>query len=148
VARDTPESFPSKDDRNAGGAGERASRWRIFGSLYGRFTRVKNWLWGYDFFVSYHWDSGGVYAVNLAQRLRELNYDVFLDRGEYAMGEDWKNVGQTALQNTQKLILVATRQAVTDSQPVAREVSIFTSRTGVSSPSCLATWPTSIAISI
>jgi len=29
------------------------------------WQRMRDWLWGYDFFVSYHWASGGVYAVNL-----------------------------------------------------------------------------------
>ena len=30
------------------------------------YERLRNWLWGYDFFISYHWASGGTYAVNLA----------------------------------------------------------------------------------
>ena len=90
--------------------------------------RIRDWLWGYDFFVSYHWASGGPYAVNLAQRLRDAKYDVFLDRAEYAMGDDWKKVGAYALSNTQRLILVATREAVTDSKPVEREVQLFTDK--------------------
>ncbi len=88
----------------------------------------KSWLWGYDFFVSYHWLSGGQYAVNLAQRLRERRYEVFLDRAEYAMGDDWKTVGERAIDNTSRLILIATREAVTISQPVEREVTRFTKR--------------------
>ena len=50
------------------------------------YQRIKDRLWGYDFFISYHWASGGTYAVNLAARLREKGYEVFLDRAEYAMG--------------------------------------------------------------
>ena len=90
--------------------------------------RLRDWLWGYDFFVSYHWASGGPYAVNLAQRLRDTKYDVFLDRAEYAMGDDWKKVGARALSNTQRLILVATKEAVTESKPVEREVNLFTGK--------------------
>lgn len=98
-------------------------------SLWESFWRsIPNRLWGYDFFISYHWESGGSYAVNLAQRLRDRNYDVFLDRYEYAVGDDWKREGRRALRHTQRLILIATLKAVTQSQPVAREVEIFTGR--------------------
>ncbi|MFT5465961.1 MAG: hypothetical protein ACI8UO_001058 [Verrucomicrobiales bacterium] len=89
---------------------------------------MKNWLWGYDFFISYHWKSGGTYAVNLAAQLRDRGFDVFLDRAEYAMGDDWKKVGAIALRNTRRLVLVATREAVFESEPVEREVQLFTDR--------------------
>lgn len=85
-------------------------------------------FWGYDFFISYHWESGGAYARALAQRLRDKHYDVFLDRAEYAMGEDWKRVGEAALRNTQRLVLIATLEAVTKSDPVTHEVKSFTAR--------------------
>ncbi len=94
----------------------------------GFWTSIKDRLWGYDFFISYHWDSGGLYAVNLAQRLREKHYDVFLDRADYASGDDWKAIGERALRNTQRLVLIATREAVTISKPVEREVMLFTDR--------------------
>jgi hypothetical protein len=92
------------------------------------YQRLKDRLWGYDFFISYHWASGGTYAVNLAARLREKGYEVFLDRAEYAMGDNWKRVGEVALRNTQRLILIATREAVFESKPVEREVVLFTDR--------------------
>ena len=92
------------------------------------YRRMRNWLWGYDFFVSYHWASGGTYAVILAAKLRERGYDVFLDRAEYAMGDDWKRIGEVALRNTQRLVLVATREAIFESKPVEREVELFTNR--------------------
>jgi hypothetical protein len=68
--------------------------------------RCRDWLWGYDFFISYHWDSGGVYAVKLAQHLRDSGFDVFLDRADYASGDDWTKIGTIALRNTQRLVLV------------------------------------------
>ena len=92
------------------------------------FQRIIDRLWGYDFFISYQWSTGGQYAVNLAQRLRSLHYDVFLDRSDYATGDDWKAVGQIALKNTQRLVLIATKGAVCDSKPVEHEVEIFTRR--------------------
>src|SRR4051812_22868448 len=48
----------------------------------GAFRRLASRFWGYDYFVSYHWASGGAYAVALAQRLRDRGYEVFLDRAE------------------------------------------------------------------
>ena len=74
------------------------------------YVRLKNWLWGHDFFISYHWGSGGTYAVSLAARLREKGYEVFLDRADYAMGDDWQRVGEIALRNTKRLIVIATRE--------------------------------------
>lgn len=92
------------------------------------WQRAKDRLWGYDFFISYHWASGGAYAVNLAQRLRAKHFDVFLDRSDYASGDDWKAIGEIAIRNTQRLVLIATREAVTQSRSVEHEVRLFTGR--------------------
>jgi len=92
------------------------------------YQRLKDRLWGYDFFISYHWASGGTYAVNLAAQLREKGYEVFLDREEYAMGDAWQRVGEVALRNTQRLVLIATREAVFESKPVEHEIVRFTDR--------------------
>src|SRR3954468_3490659 len=92
------------------------------------WRKLANWFWGYDYFVSYHWASGGAYAVALAQRLRDRNYEVFLDRAEFAMGDDWKGVGARELRNPQRLVLLATRKAVTSSAPVEHEIRLFTGR--------------------
>jgi WD40 repeat protein len=106
----TPPNRPTTDSRNS---------WR---------HRFAVWLWGYDYFISYHWNSGGVYAVALAEMLRVQGYDVFLDRAEFAMGDDWKKIGERALKNTQRFILIATFEAVTQSTAVKDEVELFTNR--------------------
>lgn|GEM_PF-1645322 len=90
--------------------------------------RISRRLWGYDYFISYHWKSGGPYAVALAQRLLDQGYECFLDRTDYAMGDDWKQEGEFALRHTQRLVIVATREAITESIPVRREVEIFSAR--------------------
>ncbi len=89
---------------------------------------LRNSLWGYDFFISYHWASGAAYAVHLAARLREKNYDVYLDRAENVAGDDWRKVGNIALRNTQRLVLIATREAVFESKAVKHEIVQFTER--------------------
>src|SRR5271157_4492406 len=92
------------------------------------WRRLANRLWGYDYFISYQWASGGAYAVALGQRLRDSGFAVFLDRAEFAMGDDWKGVSERAILNTERLVLVATREALTDSVPVRHELGLFTSR--------------------
>ena len=47
-------------------------------------------------------------------------YDIlFLDRAEFAAGDDWEVSGGPRLRNTKRLVLVATREALTASDPVA-----------------------------
>jgi WD40 repeat protein len=106
----TPPNRPTTDARNS---------WR---------HRFAAWLWGYDYFISYHWGSGGVYAVALAEMLRVQGYHVFLDRAEFAIGDDYKEIGERALKNTQRFILIATFEAVTRSAAVEYEVELFTNR--------------------
>jgi len=96
--------------------------------LHDKRRRVRNWLWGYDYFISYHWRSGGRYAVALSQLLQERQFDCFLDKTEFVAGDDWLEEAASALQNTQRLIVIATREAVIDSVPVAHEVEVFAHR--------------------
>jgi hypothetical protein len=55
-------------------------------------------------------------------------FEVFLDRDDYASGDDWKKVGVWTLWRTGQLILVGSAAAA-KSAPVFREVEIF-SKTG------------------
>ena len=119
---------PTQVNQFAGDAGARASRATGVGlkGLWSRSWRdLRGWLWGYDFFISYHWHSGGAYATVLAERLRDKNFDIFLDRSEFAAGDDWKKEGMRALRHTQRLIVIATREALTISKAVELEVENF-----------------------
>ena len=86
--------------------------------------RIFDAVFGYDFFISYSWGDGGVYATALRRRLEAQGFQVFLDREHYASGDDWKQVGAWTLRRTGQLVLVGTPGALT-SQPVARELDIF-----------------------
>jgi hypothetical protein len=90
--------------------------------------RIAARLWGYDFFISYQWSTGGKYAMALAARLRERGLDCFLDRAEFAAGDDWKIEARRALDRTQRLVVVANPEAMRESAAVRREVEIFTAR--------------------
>lgn len=98
--------------------GERRSHWR----------RFQDRIFGYDFFISYAWVDGGKYARELAERLEELGYEVFLDSQDYASGDDWQVIGSWTLKRTGHLILVGSDGAL-QSEAVAREVWVF-GRTG------------------
>lgn len=86
--------------------------------------RIGDWLFGYDFFISYCWKDGRKYAVELAKQLTKNGYACFLDSTDYAMGDDWKLVGERALRHSSQCVLVAT-QGARKSKPVQREITIF-----------------------
>jgi WD40 repeat protein len=90
--------------------------------------RLLDFVFGYDFFISYSWSDGAAYASALDRRLEADGYQVFLDRSGYASGDNWKSVGAWTLQRTGKLILVGSPTALR-SGPVLHEVKIF-SKTG------------------
>lgn len=87
--------------------------------------RVVDWLFGYDYFISYRWSDGRSYAVALAEQLQQAGFDCFLDSQEYLKGENWKKAGERSLRKTSRLVLVGSPE-VHQSQPVLRELRIFT----------------------
>jgi WD40 repeat protein len=90
------------------------------------WRRAMDAVFGFDFFISYSWHDGGTYAAALMRRLELQGFEVFLDRDDYASGDDWKQVGAWTLRRTGQLILVGSSGVLT-SAPVAREVDIFAS---------------------
>ena len=90
-------------------------------SVLRRFT---NYLFGYDFFISYAWSDGGRYAQALAKALEQDGYECFLDREDFEKGQNWKRAGIRALHNTHRLVLLATPDALR-SEPVAIELDNF-----------------------
>jgi len=89
--------------------------------------RLVNWLWGYDFFISYHQDSAEKYAINLAEQLRKSGYDIFLDHDEIAGGDSLSESITRAIHKTQRLVVIANAQALSQSTWVAEEILLFTS---------------------
>ena len=86
--------------------------------------RLLDFVFGYDFFISYSWRDGAPYASALASRLEADGFQVFLDRSSYASGDNWKKVGAWTLRRTSQLILVGSPAAIR-SDPVIHEVEIF-----------------------
>src|SRR3954453_2603461 len=90
----------------------------------GLFQRGADFLFGYDFFISYCWADGRHYAQELQRKLKNQGFNCFLDSSDYAKGDNWRATGQRALKKTSRLILVGTPKAVL-SEPVANELRIF-----------------------
>ena len=90
----------------------------------GVLQKLADFLFGYDFFISYCWADGRIYAVELQERLETLGFNCFLDSSDYAKGDNWRAAGRRALKKTSRLILVGTPEALL-SEPVANELRIF-----------------------
>ena len=88
------------------------------------WRRLADYLFGYDFFISYRWADGKTYAVRLASALQQRGYDCFLDSQSYTAGDDWKTAGAAAIRKTSQLVVVGSPKAI-DSDPVLREAQIF-----------------------
>src|SRR5437762_3046736 len=89
-------------------------------------ARLVDVVFGYDFFVSYTWADGSKYAHSLYEKLTAQGFTVFLDKKDYAHGDNWTLLGRRALKKTRQLILVATPK-VHESEPVLKELTAFQS---------------------
>jgi len=94
--------------------------------LKGIPKHIVDYLFGYDFFISYCWKDGRDYAVDLHNKLTSIGYSCFLDSSDYARGDNWRNQGKHALKKTSCLVLVGTPAALS-SEPVINELNIFSS---------------------
>jgi len=94
--------------------------------------QIGDWVFGYDFFISYRWSDGRIYAINLAKALKKKGYDCFLDTEDYLPGANWIVGGEIAIKKTTRLIYICTQDAVFDPKgrkgnedPIIRELSTF-----------------------
>jgi hypothetical protein len=88
------------------------------------FQRVADFLFGYDYFISYAWSDGRAYAAALTRELEGMGFECFLDSEDYAKGDNWRMAGRRAIRKTARLILVGSPGAL-DSEPVLREFEAF-----------------------
>jgi TIR domain len=86
--------------------------------------RVADVIFGYDFFISYTWHDGSDYAHDVFKRLKSSGFTVFLDKQDYARGDNWSLLGRRAVRKTRQLILIAT-PSIHQSRAVAEEVQTF-----------------------
>jgi hypothetical protein len=83
---------------------------------------VVDFLFGYDFFISYAHKDGMDYPQRLANRLIDLNnFRVFLDTKEYVAGTDLQSATKRRIRMSKKLLVIVRPEAMR-SDWVAKEV--------------------------
>lgn len=93
------------------------------------WQQLMDWLFGRDFFISYRWDDGRDYAVQLAEKLKGERFDCFLDSDGFIKGDNWQRIGDRELKKTNRLVLVGSPK-VHESDAVVRELQVFGAKSG------------------
>lgn len=86
--------------------------------------RLIDWLFGYDFFISYAHKDGIDYPKSLANQLSAVGYSVFLDKSEFAVGDDLDTETQRRIGMSSYLVILAGPNALR-SESVVREIELF-----------------------
>jgi tetratricopeptide (TPR) repeat protein len=89
----------------------------------GLITRAVDWVFGYDFFISYSHGDGPKLPLRLKERLALAGFRVFLDQSEYVAGLDLRGETRRQVSKSRKLVVVA-RAGALRSQWVKREVDV------------------------
>jgi tetratricopeptide (TPR) repeat protein len=89
----------------------------------GLITRAVDWVFGYDFFISYNHGDGPKLPFGLKERLTQAGFRVFLDQTEYVAGLDLRRETRRQVSKSRKLVVVA-RAGALRSQWVKREVDV------------------------
>lgn len=87
------------------------------------FQPALDFVFGYDFFISYSHCDGRNYPRCLQERLQQAGFKVFLDLSEYAPGIDLPRETVRQVKKSRKLLVVARRGALA-SEWVGREVEV------------------------
>ncbi|MEQ8923599.1 MAG: TIR domain-containing protein [Roseovarius confluentis] len=94
-----------------------------------RFLEIlADWLFGYDYFISYAHDDGTDYPRKLFNELKEARYSVFLDTSVYVAGDDLGTQTERRIRMSRSLVVVTGPKALA-SRWVKAELDSF-ERTG------------------
>jgi hypothetical protein len=74
--------------------------------------QVSDFLFGYDFFISYAHDDGDAYGKQLAAELRHFGYSVFLDTDVYTLGTDLRLATRRRVRMSRYFIVLARMKAM------------------------------------
>jgi tetratricopeptide (TPR) repeat protein len=86
-------------------------------------ARLVDWVFGFDFFLSYSHGDGKCYPQGLKRRLEQAGFRVFLDQTEYVAGIDLRRETRRQVRKSRKLVVVG-RTAALKSEWVRREVDV------------------------
>src|SRR5262245_10278221 len=85
--------------------------------------RVVDFVFGYDFFISYSHQDGLNYPTQLKTRLESAGFKIFLDQTDYVAGVDLRRETRRQVIKSKKLVVVG-RAAAFKSPWVKREVEV------------------------
>jgi len=89
----------------------------------GLIARAVDWVFGYDFFLSYSHGDGMQLPRRIKERLEHAGFRVFLDQTEYVAGEDLRRETRRQVVKSRKIVVVA-RAGALRSEWVKREVDV------------------------
>jgi len=84
-------------------------------------TRLTDFIFGYDIFISYAWQDGSQYPLTLKQRLEASRFKVFLDKTGYVAGTDLRQATRRRVRMS-TVLLVVVRPHALESRWVLKEV--------------------------
>ena len=90
--------------------------------LRANLSRVADFVFGYNFFISYKRADGENYPQLLEQTLTKLGYAVFLDTRSYAAGEELSTATRRRIRMSSTVIVLGRPGAFADSPWVLQEV--------------------------
>jgi hypothetical protein len=89
----------------------------------GLLARAVDWIFGYDFFLSYNHGDGMRLPRRLKERLEQAGFRVFLDQTEYVAGEDLRRETRRQVVKSRKIVVIG-RPGALKSVWVKREVDV------------------------
>lgn len=92
-------------------------------SREGVIARAVDWVFGYDFFISYSHGDGMRLPRRLKERLEQAGFRVFLDQTEYVAGDDLRRETRRQVVKSRKIVVIG-RPAALRSEWVRREVEV------------------------
>jgi tetratricopeptide (TPR) repeat protein len=89
----------------------------------GLIARAVDWVFGYDFFVSYSHGDGMRLPRRIKERLDQAGFRVFLDQTEYVAGDDLRRETRRQVVKSRKIVVIG-RPGALKSDWVRREVDV------------------------
>ena len=89
---------------------------------------LRDWVWGYDYFISYAHDDGIEYPNALKEYLERDGYRVCIDRDDFYTGAALVSSTRRRIRMSKYLIVVGLPAAIYDSEWVYREVKEYLSK--------------------
>jgi hypothetical protein len=89
----------------------------------GLLTHAVDWVFGYDFFLSYSHGDGTRLPQFLKERLAQIGFRVFLDQTEFVAGMDLPRETRRHIAKSRKLVVIG-RPGALQSEWVKREVDV------------------------